>query len=138
MLEYEFIQWYYLLAIGIILIGFEALFFSFFLVWIGLGFIAASMLTYFGVFDNSIAQIATAFSIGLVLLLALRKWSMALVNKTQDNTEEKAHSGGIGIIDNGMIKMDGTFWQSGSDLSMYKDGDKVEVLDIVNNKAVLK
>jgi membrane protein implicated in regulation of membrane protease activity len=37
-----------------------------------------------------------------------------------------------------MIKMGGTFWQSDDDLSIYKDGDKVEVLDIKNNKAVLK
>ena len=41
-------------------------------------------------------------------------------------------------VDNGMIKMNGTFWQSDEDLSKYKDGYKVEVLDIVNNKAVLK
>ena len=136
--NYEVIQWYYLLAGGLILIGVEAIFFSFFLIWIGLGFIAVSILSYFGLFENGIAQIATAFSIGLVLLFALRKWSMALVNKSQDNTEEKVHQSGIGTIDNGMIKMGGTFWQSDDDLSIYKDGDKVEVLDIVNNKAVLK
>ncbi len=133
----EVIDWAYLLAFGIVLIGLEALIVSFFLVWIGIGFVVVAAMTYFGLFESGTAQIAVAVSIGLVLLLALRKWSMNLVNKTQDNTEEKIHKSGVGVIDGGMIKMDGTYWQSDDDLSQYKDGDKVEVLDIVNNKAKL-
>ena len=133
----EVIDWAYLLAFGIVLIGLEALIVSFFLVWIGIGFIVVAAMTYFGLFESGTAQIAVAVSIGLVLLLALRKWSMNLVNKTQDNTEEKIHKSGVGVIDGGMIKMDGTYWQSDDDLSQYKDGDRVEVLDIVNNKAKL-
>jgi membrane protein implicated in regulation of membrane protease activity len=62
---------------------------------------------------------------------------MSMVNKTEDDSEEKIHKGGIGTIDNGMIKLDGTFWQTDDDLSGYKDGDKVEVVDIINNKAKL-
>lgn len=133
----EVIDWAYLLAFGIILIGLEALIFSFFLIWIGIGFVIVAAMTYFGFFESGTAQIAVAVSIGLVLLLALRKWSMNLINKTQDSTEEKIHKSGVGVIDGGMIKMDGTYWQSDDDLSQYKDGDKVEVLDIVNNKAKL-
>jgi membrane protein implicated in regulation of membrane protease activity len=133
----EVIDWAYLLAFGIVLIGLEALIVSFFLVWIGIGFVVVAAMTYFGLFESGTAQIAVAVSIGLVLLLALRKWSMNLVNKTQDNTEEKIHKSGVGVIDGGMIKMDGTYWQSDDDLSQYKDGDRVEVLDIVNNKAKL-
>ena len=133
----EVIDWAYLLAFGIILVGLEALIFSFFLIWIGIGFVIVAAMTYFGFFESGTAQIAVAVSIGLVLLLALRKWSMNLINKTQDNTEEKIHKSGVGVIDGGMIKMDGTYWQSDDDLSQYKDGDRVEVLDIVNNKAKL-
>ena len=133
----EVLDWAYLLAFGIILIGLEALIFSFFLIWIGIGFVVVSAMTYFGFFESGTAQIAVAVSIGLVLLIALRKWSMNLINKTQDNTEEKIHKSGVGVIDGGMIKMDGTYWQSDDDLSQYKDGDRVEVLDIVNNKAKL-
>ena len=133
----EVIDWAYLLAFGIVLIGLEALIVSFFLVWIGIGFVVVAAMTYFGLFESGTAQIAVAVSIGLVLLLAPRKWSMNLVNKTQDNTEEKIHKSGVGVIDGGMIKMDGTYWQSDDDLSQYKDGDRVEVLDIVNNKAKL-
>ena len=133
----EVIDWAYLLAFGIVLIGLEALVFSFFLIWIGIGFVAVAAMTYFGFFESGTAQIAVAVSIGLVLLLLLRKWSMNFINKTQDNTEEKIHKNGVGVIDGGMIKMDGTYWQSDDDLSQYKDGDRVEVLDIVNNKAKL-
>ena len=133
----EVIDWAYLLAFGIVLIGLEALIFSFVLLWIGIGFIIVSLLTYMGLFESGYVQIAVAVSIGLVLVLALRKWSMAMINKSEDNSEEQIHKSGVGVIDGGMIKMDGTYWQSDDDLSQYKDGDRVEVLDIVNNKAKL-
>jgi len=133
----EVIDWSYLLAVGILMIGLEALVFSFFFVWLGFGFVVVAVLTYFGLFENGVAQLATAVSIGLILVFALRKWSMNMINKSQDSTEEKIHQSGTGTIDNGMIKMDGTYWQSDDDLSAYKDGDKVEVIDIVNNKAKL-
>ncbi len=131
------IAWAYLFALGIVLIGLEALLFSFVLLWIGIGFIVVAALSYFELFESGYAQIAIAVSIGLVLVLVLRKWSMQMVNKSEDDTEEKIHKGGIGIIDGNTIKMNGTFWQSDDDLSGYKDGDRVEVVDIVNNKAIL-
>ena len=134
----EAIDWAYLLALGIVLIGLEALIFSFVLLWIGIGFIVVALLTYIGLFESGYVQIAVAVSIGLVLVLALRKWSMTLINKSEDDTEEKIHKSGIGTIEGGMIKMDGTYWQSDDDLSVYKDGDRVEVLDIVKNRAVIK
>ena len=133
----EVIDWFYLLAVGILLVGIEALFFSFFLVWIGIGFLVVSVLTYIGLYDNGVAQIASACVIGLVLVFALRKWSMNMLNRTQDNSEEKVHKRGIGIIDNGMIKMDGTYWRSDDDLSGFQNGDKVEIIDVVNNKVTL-
>jgi len=105
----EVIDWAYLLAFGIILIGLEALIFSFFLIWIGIGFVVVSAMTYFGFFESGTAQIAVAVSIGLVLLIALRKWSMNLINKKKDNTEEKSNKSGAGVIDGGRIKMDGTY-----------------------------
>lgn len=133
----EEIYWAYLLAAGIIMIGLEALFFSFFLVWLGVGFVVVALLSYFGVFDNGIAQIAASVSIGLVLVFVLRKWSMNMIIRSEDSSEIKPHKGGAGIVDKGMIKLDGTFWQCDDDLSAYKDGDRVEVVDIINNKAKL-
>ena len=133
----EAIDWGYLLAFGIVLIGLEALLFSFVLLWIGIGFIVVALLSYGGMFDSGYVQIAVAVSIGLALVLALRQWSMNLINKSADDTEEKIHNEGIGIIDGGMVKMNGTYWQSVDDLSTYKDGDRVEVVDIVGNKVKL-
>ncbi len=133
----ETITWYYLLAIGIGMIGIEALTLSFFLVWLGVGFVIVAGLTYLGAFDNGTAQLAASVSIGLVLVFLLRRWSMNMLSKTQDDREEKIHRSGIGTIDGGAIRMDGTYWQSDDDLSGFKDGDKVEVVDIINNKAVL-
>ncbi len=133
----EVIDWAYLLAFGVFLIGLEALVFSFFLIWIGIGFVVVALLTYMGLFESGYAQIAVAVSIGLILLLTLRKWSMRLIVKSEDSSEEKIHKSGLGVIEGGMVKMDGTYWQSDDDLSQYKDGDRVEVVDIVNNKAKL-
>ncbi len=133
----EAIEWGYLLALGIVLIGIEALLFSFVLLWIGIGFIAVAILSYFTLFASGYVQIAVAVSIGLVLVLALRKWSMTLINKSADDTEEKIHASGVGIVEGGMIKMNGTYWQSDDDLSGFSDGDRVEVVDIINNKAKL-
>ncbi len=133
----EIIDWAYLLAFGVFLIGLEALVFSFFLIWIGIGFVVVALLTYMGLFESGYAQIAVAVSIGLILLLTLRKWSMRLIVKSEDSSEEKIHKSGLGVIEGGMVKMDGTYWQSDDDLSQYKDGDRVEVVDIVNNKAKL-
>ena len=133
----EAIGWAYLLALGIVLIGIEALLFSFVLLWIGIGFLVVAVISYFEFFESGYAQIAVAVTIGLILVLLLRKWSMKLINKTEDDIEEKIHKSGVGVINGGMIKMDGTFWQSDDDLSAYKEGDKVEVIDIINNKAKL-
>lgn len=137
-MEAEAINWSYLLGFGIILIGIEAFLFSFFLLWIGLGFIIVALLSYGGFFHSALAQIAVALLLGLILVLLLRKWSSELLNRTQDSSEESIHTGGIGEVYGKSIKMDGTFWRTDADLSSYKDGDKIEVIDIVDNKAVLK
>lgn len=133
----EEIYWAYLLAAGIIMIGLEALVVSFFLLWLGVGFVIVAALSYFGLFDSGIAQIAVSVSIGLLLVFVLRKWSMNMILKSEDSREQKPHKGGTGVIDKGMIRLDGTFWQTDDDLSAHKDGDRVEVVDIVNNKAKL-
>ena len=133
----ETIEYFYLLAFGIILIGLEALIFSFFLIWLGLGFIIVSILTYFNLFDSGNIQIAFAFGSGLLLLLILRKPIMSYIQTSANSEEEKIHQSGIGIVDNGMIKMDGTYWNCDEDLSQFKEGERVEVVDIIKNKAII-
>ncbi len=132
------IEYSYLLAFGVLLIALEMLLFSFFLFWIGLGFILVGILNIFVTFDSGVAQIALSLSVGLLLAFLLRDWSMRLVNRTQNTAEIKTHKGGIATIKNGSIFLNGTYWQSDDDLSTYNDGDRVEVIDIVNNRAVIK
>ena len=129
------LEYYYLLGIGIAFIGIEAIFFSFFIMWIGIGFVLVGVVSLFIVFDSAWVQIALAFSIGLVLVILFRKKMMQEFSTIKVTPEEQIHKEGVGTIQDGSIKMDGTFWQSDDDLSIYKDGDKVEVSDIVNNKA---
>jgi len=128
----------WLLAIGILLIGAEVLLYSFFLFWLGLGFIIVSALSLVVVFSNGFSQVAIALTLGLALALLLRKKSMELINKNEDRTETKNHKSGIGTFIDGSIKMDGTFWQTDDDVSSLENGDKVQVEDIVSNKVVLK
>ena len=134
----EAIGWAYLLGFGILLIAIEAFLFSFFLLWIGLGFIIIAGVSYFTFYESALAQFASALSLGLLLVLLLRKWSSQMLSKTEDSTEEKNHTGGIGTVQGNSIKMDGTFWLTDADLREYKDGDRVEVINIVQNKAILK
>jgi len=124
----------YLLAIGIIFIAIEALLFSFFFFWLGLGFIVVALLSFFILFDNGFVQIALALLIALFLLLLLRKQTVTYVKRSANAKESTVHEGGLATIEAGRIKLDGTYWLCDDDLSGYNDGDKVEVI-IKNNRA---
>jgi membrane protein implicated in regulation of membrane protease activity len=128
----------WLLAIGIILIGLEALLFSFFLFPVGLGFVIVA-LTHLWIFhfNGLFSQLATALILGLVITLVFRKKFIQMLGKSSSFKEEQIHSGGIGTIDGKQIKFEGTFWNCDDDLSNYTNGDKVTV-SIIKNKAVLK
>jgi len=128
----------WLIAIGILLIGLEALVFSFFLFPIGLGFLIVALtdLLVFN-FDGLFPQLATVAIIGLAITLVFRKKFIQLLGKSSSSKEEQIHKGGVGIVDGTQIKFEGTFWNSDDDLSGYSDGDKVDIV-IIKNKAVLK
>jgi len=123
----EAIAYYYLLGFGFLLIGVEILIFSFYLFWIGLGFIMVSILSMFINFDNGLTQIAIALILGLIMLYFFKK-PLEKMMKPQSKPEIAIHKHGIGTIIDGSIKMDGTFWQTDDDLSSYKNGDKVNII----------
>ncbi len=127
----------YLIAAGIFLIGLEIVLYSFFIVWIGIGLILVGLSSYLIAFDDGYVQLAIAFSIGFILAYLLRKKAMEFADNSEDSSEEHVHQRGVGIVDNGRIRMDGTFWQTDDDISDYDDGDRVEVIDIQSNKAIL-
>jgi len=128
----------YLIAIGILLIGLEALIFSFVLFFFGVGFIVVGIVSNFYLFDNGIVQIAVAFVIALVFAYTFRKTLLEKMSKVSSKSEEKAHVSGVGILIDGSIKFDGTYWNTQSDLSKYEEGDKVTIIDVVDNMVVLK
>ncbi len=136
MLETIAASW--LLAFGILLIGLEALTFSFVLFFIGIGFVFVSFISYIYTFDNAAIQIALAFVLALLFALILRKTLISKLLKSSKKQEERAHTKGIGEIQDGAIKFDGTFWNTLDDLSRYKNGDKVKIIDVKNNMVVLE
>lgn len=136
MLETIAASW--LLAIGILLIGLEVLTFSFVLFFIGIGFVLVSFISYIYTFDNGFIQIALAFVLALLLAFALRKTIIGKISKSSKKQEERAHIKGIGVVQDGAIKFDGTFWKTLDDLSKYKNGDKVKVIDVKDNMVILE
>jgi membrane protein implicated in regulation of membrane protease activity len=135
---FETIEPSYLLAFGIFLIGLEAITFSFILFFIGAGFVVVAGISYFYTFENAIVQVAVAFVIALILAFMLRNYLLQKLSKPSQEHEQRTHVSGIGHVEEGMVKFDGTYWKSLDDLSAYKDGDKVEIMDVVDNMVVLK
>lgn len=132
------IEWYYIFAIGVILIALEAFTFTFISFWLGAGFVIASFLTYLGLFENLYAQLAIAAIIGLTLMYLLKNITIKYIKESQDNTEEKPHNKGIGEIYGDSIKFEGSIWKTDADIKALQDGDKVTILDIVKNKLILE
>ncbi len=128
----------YLIAIGILLIGLEVLLFSFVLFFFGIGFLFVALISVFYLFDNLYVQIALAFVIALVMAYFFRNTLLEKISKPSQKEEEKSHKKGVGVVENGMVTFDGTYWNSLNDLSVFKEGEKVEIIDVVDNKVVLK
>jgi membrane protein implicated in regulation of membrane protease activity len=127
-----------LIAIGILLIGLEAIIFSFVIFFLGIGFIIVALISYFYTFDDAITQLALSFIIAIIGVYLFRGKLLNKISTPSEEKEERSHISGIGYIDEDMVKFDGTYWRCDDDLSQYKNGDKVEIIDVVDNKVVLK
>jgi len=134
----EVISVSYLIAIGILLIGIEALLFSFVFLFLGIGFLSISLISYIYPFESGLAQIALAFVIALLSIFLFRKSLLTKMSKESDVKEERSHVSGMGIVQEGMVNFDGTYWKAETDISMLNDGTRVEVVDVINNMVVLK
>ena len=134
----EVISVSYLLAIGILLIGLEALIFSFVLFFFGIGFIVVAFISQFYLFDSGIVQIAVAFVVALLFAYFFRKNLLEKMLKESSDVEERAHISGTGTVEKGMIKFDGTYWKTLDDISSYEEGATVNITDVVDNKVVLQ
>ena len=127
----------WLLAIGIVLIGLEALSLIFFLFPVGLGFVIVGILGYLGLeYELFFPQLATVLLIALIFILFFRKKFILIISKSSSNKEIQVHKGGVGIVAKNQIKFSGTYWNTDDDLSLYNDGDRVEV-KIIKNRAII-
>ena len=127
-----------LVAIGILLIGLEALIFSFVLFFFGIGIIIVAGISYFYTFDNAITQLALSFIIAILGAYLFRGKLLDKISTPSEEEEERTHISGIGYIDEDMVKFDGTYWRCDNDLSQYKNGDKVEIIDVIDNRVIIK
>jgi len=134
----EVISVSYLIAIGILFIGVEALLFSFVLFFLGIGFLGIALISSMYSFDNGLAQIAIAFVIALVSIFLFRKNLLAKMSKESEVKEERAHISGVGIVQEGMVDFDGTYWKAQSDISTLQNGTRVEIIDVADNMVILK
>jgi len=134
----ETIAAYWLFAFGILFIGLEALTFTFVLFFLGIGFVFVSAISLFYTFNNGVIQIATAFVLALIFIIILRKTLLKKLSKPNLNIEERAHVKGTGIVENGAIKFDGTYWKTLDDISNYKNGDIVAIEDVKDNMVIVK
>ncbi|SFV51063.1 nodulation efficiency protein D (NfeD) [hydrothermal vent metagenome] len=134
----EVISTPYLIAIGIFLIGIEVLTYSFVLFFLGIGFVVTGAISKIYDFDNGIVQIATAFVIALVFAYFFRGKFIEMLSKTSDKKEQRAHVSGTGIVEDGMIKFNGTYWKTLDDISAYSNDEQVEIVDVIDNMVVLK
>ena len=128
----------YLIALGILLIGLEAITFSFILFFFGVGFVIVGGVSYLYTFENALVQVAVAFVIALILAFLFRSQLLKKLSKPSEDVESRTHISGIGYIEDGAIKFDGTYWKTLSDLSSYNEGDRVQVIDVVDNMVVIK
>ena len=134
----EVISSAYLFAIGILLIGIEALIFSLVLFFFGVGFIITAGISEIYVFDSGIVQIATAFVIALVSAYFFRDKLLKKISKESKDKEQRAHVSGAGIVEDGMVKFDGTYWKTLDDISSFANGDKIKIIDVVDNMVITK
>ncbi len=132
------LKYYYLIAIGIALIGVEALLFSFVFFFFGVGFVVVGIVALWYPFGSFFTQAATASVIALIFALLFRKRLLETFTKSQTTPEERVHTQGFGIIEDGMVKFDGSYWQSVDDLTPFQNGERVRVVDVVDNKVVIK
>ncbi len=144
-----------LLCSGIILVVVEILFASFFLLFAGIGFIITAILEYFigfEVFGNAYVWQAISICVfSFISLIVLKKPIKSWFADSQTYEDSLQNGSGIGEIRQGMVYFKGSLWayeildsttlmhkQNDMDSKFFKDGDKVEVLEIRDNKVIIK
>lgn len=128
----------FLLAVGIFLIAFEALFVSFVVFWFGAAFLIVGVASYFIAFSDGIYQIAAIAIISIILLMALRSKAMELFMKPKkEHNDDFLNEKGVGVIKDGKVYYKATYWDYDSN-EQFLEGEKVNVISTHNMTAVIE
>lgn len=151
-----------LLGLGLGFIVAEIFFGSFFLLFIGLGLCITAGIEAFVGFGNIIGgsvesvcawQAVSICAFAFLTLILLRKPIKSWFKGSQVYEDSLQNGGGIGEIQQGMVYFKGTLWayekaptldSNGLESSTLesntplKEGDRVQVLEIRDNKAIIK
>ena len=103
---------------------------------IGVGILINNQL-YTGLGDRLVWQAVSICVFSLLSLLVLRKPIKSWFNRSQVY-EDTLCEGGEGEIREGMVYFKGTLWAYENSQRVFKEGDKVKVIKIHNNKAIIE
>lgn len=87
--------------------------------------------------DRLVWQAVSICVFSLLSLLVLRKPIKSWFNRSQVY-EDTLCEGGEGEIREGMVYFKGTLWAYENSQRVFKEGDKVKVIKIHNNKAIIE
>jgi len=134
-------DFYTLIAIGIVLGALEVFIYSFVLIWFALGFILVGIISLFYDFTNLYWQLATVALFSLLFLIFFRKSLLEKFLKPQSEISDNFfNKKGYGVIKNQKLFYKATYWEIEESINLeeFSEGEKVKVLEIVNNKAIIK
>ncbi len=128
-----------LISIGIALVAFEALFFSFFVFWFGVASIIVGVMSYAINFSDGLWQICSIAIIAMVLLVVLRAKALDrfMRAKTREPNDDFLNTSGSGIIKDGKVYFKATYWNISSD-DDFTQGEKVHVVSTKGATAVVQ
>ncbi|RXJ70114.1 nodulation efficiency protein D [Halarcobacter ebronensis] len=132
---------YVLFGMGIVLIALEAFIVSFILIWFGIGFLIAAIISYFYDYGDGIWQLGTVAIISLLLITILRKRAIEKFLKSEDEINDNyLDEKGVGEIKNSKVFYKGTYWEVefADEEFELEDNQKVEVLKTYKNSALIQ
>jgi membrane protein implicated in regulation of membrane protease activity len=127
-----------LLGIGIALIALEIFMFSFYLMWLGFGFLLIGIISYFYHFDSGLIQVALSSILGVALLMLFKdKFKKYIFKNTPKSKDEFLDEAGQGVVKEGKVFYKGTFWEVEGDSPLPKEGEKINIKKVVANKVII-
>lgn len=124
---------YILIATGFVLGIIELLLGSFYVIFFAIGFFIVGVLGLLVEISLEI-KLVLCVVLSLGLLLLFKKFFKKNQEIVKDNFLDES---GFGIIKNGMVYYKGALWQA-NEISHLKEGDKIKIKGVENNKLILE